>query len=96
MLMSRVPGDLAFLAPRFTDLIGTLGVHQALPSVTEVKLYDFLAALLLRSLYRIEVARGVVETNTYSERVANRQVEQTVRKLKMSDAEIQILDDMLR
>merc|ERR1712176_938896 len=54
LLNSRIPADLAFLAPRLQELAQWIGVHQTLPSVAESQLYDLLAALLLRALLRVE------------------------------------------
>merc|ERR1719188_2135494 len=60
LLCSRVPGECSFLARRFHALVDALGVHQTLPPVTEAKLYDFLAALLLRATLRADAKRGAL------------------------------------
>merc|ERR1712062_115053 len=87
-------GTSLFLAPRFNDVIGALSVHQALPAVTEIVLYDFLASLILRAMFRIDVNRCAIEPNSYSEAVLDHQVKKTQNNFNISDDELQILDAM--
>jgi len=95
LLSARIPGDLTFLAPRLYEVASALSVHQTLPSVAESPLYDLLAALVLRSIYRVEVRRGRVVDNPDCSSLLDRNVEAAARRLSISDSELQTLDGML-
>jgi len=95
LLSARLPGDLTFLAARFHEVVSALSVHQTLPSVTESALYDLLAALLLRSVYRVDVRRGLVAESSHCTSLLDHQVEAAARTLSIADSELQVLDGML-
>lgn len=95
VLSERLPGDLTFLAPRFHDLVSALSVHQTLPSITESDLYDLLAALLLRALYRADTARGSRDANEHCISLLDRLVDTAVGRLGISEAEVQTLDGLM-
>merc|ERR1712062_659339 len=81
VLSERLPGDMTFMAPRFHDLVSAFSVHQTLPSITESDLYDLLAALLLRALYRADTARGSRDTNEHCVGLLDRLMDTAVRRL---------------
>jgi len=95
LLSSRLPGDLTFLAPRFHDVISALSVHQTLPSVTEGGLYDLVAALVLRAIYRIDVRRGQFTESVSSAAIIDRHVELAARHMSIAESELEVLDAML-
>lgn len=95
LLMLRVPGDAAFLAPRFHDVVRVLSVHQTLPLVTEMELWDLLGALLLRAVLQCDVCRGALETNPYCERVLNHRVETAAKGLGLAASELESLSGLL-
>lgn len=95
LLMARVPGEASFLSRRFLDIASILGVHQALPSVTESSLWDLLAALLLRAVLQCDVKRGVLEPNPYCEGVLNRKVSRAAQGLGISASELEQLVELL-
>jgi len=95
VLSERLPGDLTCLAPRFHDLVSALSVHQTLPSITESDLYDLLAALLLRALYRADTARGSRDANEHCIGLLDRLVDTAVGRLGISEAEVQTLDGVM-
>lgn len=95
LLMARVPGDCSFLTRRFHQVIFALGVHQALPSMSEVYLWDLLAVFLLRATLRCDVRRGVLDPNPFCERVLERQIRLAAEGLGISTDELSVLDTTL-
>jgi len=96
LLCSRLPGDLSFLGPRLYDVVLTLGVHQVLPPVTDVRLYDLLAALLVRALLRADVERGALREAPKSEEVLTRMLERAAEVLGISPERIEALDATMK
>mmetsp|Transcript_71119 Transcript_71119/g.126060 ORF Transcript_71119/g.126060 Transcript_71119/m.126060 type:complete len:544 (-) Transcript_71119:39-1670(-) len=94
MLTQRVPGDLAALAPRLSEVVASLGIHQALPAVTESDLYDLLGSLLLRVLLQAEVARGScgASTATRGKELLTQKVKQAAKNLRMTAGELAVLE----
>lgn len=92
LMTERVPGELTFLCPRLEVVVASFGVHQTLPSVAEFKLYDLLAALLLRAVFRAEVRRRAVDASDDHERVLQHRVNLAARALKVTDEELASLD----
>mmetsp|Transcript_10474 Transcript_10474/g.23786 ORF Transcript_10474/g.23786 Transcript_10474/m.23786 type:complete len:423 (+) Transcript_10474:43-1311(+) len=91
LLAVRVPFDLASLGTGLHRLTTLVGMHQPLPPVTEVKLYDLLAIVMLDGLYRAEVAaRGT--SNDGSLKVAiQRHLHSAAEAYGVSPEELQVL-----
>jgi len=96
LLSSRLPGELSSLAPRFHNVIAALSVHQTLPSVTESSLYDLLAALILRTIHRIDVREGREAASSHCELVLDQQVQAAAHRLGISDSELHGLDALFK
>eukprot|EP00811_Abedinium_folium_P012952 NODE_22029_length_725_cov_8.341137.p2 GENE.NODE_22029_length_725_cov_8.341137~~NODE_22029_length_725_cov_8.341137.p2 ORF type:complete len:158 (+),score=35.94 NODE_22029_length_725_cov_8.341137:111-584(+) len=90
LLTERVSGELSFLAPRFNDIISALSVHHPLPCVTEHDLYDLLAAVLLRAIFRADMQR-LGDRDTYSERLLERQLEDAAHRAGVAPDEVEAI-----
>ncbi|CAK0891087.1 unnamed protein product, partial [Prorocentrum cordatum] len=98
LLGERIPPDLGFLGASFYALLAAISVHEALPSVAERALYDLLAALLLRAVYRADVQRGVLTSDEIASARLDRLVQDpgTAQRFGVSAAEVETLDAILR
>mmetsp|Transcript_34928 Transcript_34928/g.88852 ORF Transcript_34928/g.88852 Transcript_34928/m.88852 type:complete len:522 (-) Transcript_34928:25-1590(-) len=95
LMLDRVPGDVSFLTRRFHDVVMVLGVHQALPSVTEADLWELLASLLLRAVFMCDVRRGSQDPNPYCEKILNHKVSVAAKQLGLSAPELAQLEELV-
>lgn len=95
LLQARVNPEATFLAPRFQQVLDALWVHQTLPSVADLQLYDLLAAVLLRAVYRADQARGACHASAEVEVVLEREARATAKAYGVSDIELELLDEVL-
>jgi len=95
VLLQRVPGDLAFIAPRFLQVVSALQLHETLPPVTDALLYDLLAALILRAVLRADVSRKIRPYYQRDETISCRQVEDAAAQCGMQDDELRWLEKQL-
>jgi len=95
LLTSRLPGELSFLAGRWYELASALSVHQTLPSVTEHRLYDLLAAILIRRLYESDAAAGT-QPDSYVRKRLNHQVEEAAKAFGISEKELHVLQQLVQ
>merc|ERR1711972_1242820 len=92
VLLERLPGDLSFLAPRVVQVICAFQLHKTLPPVTDVLLYDLLAALLFRAILRADVVRKVRHRSKQDAAILSKQVEDAARKCDMQAADLKALE----
>jgi len=91
LLSSRLPGEFSFLASRFYHLVSNLGVHQTLPSVTEHRLYDLLAAILINQLYHMEVKRGLFDLDSFQAELLDVRMKEAASAFNISEEDLQML-----
>jgi len=95
VLLQRVPGDLSFIAPRLLQVVSAFQLHEALPPVTDVLLYDLLAALMIRAVLRADVSRKIRPYSQREETIACRQVEHASAQCGMQEDEFRWLETQL-
>jgi len=91
LLSSRLPGEFSFLASRFYHLVSNLGVHQTLPSVTEHRLYDLLAAILINQLYHMEIKRGLFDLDNFQAELLDVRMKEAASAFNISEEDLQML-----
>jgi len=96
LLSSRLPGEFSFLASRFYHLVSNLGVHQTLPSVTEHRLYDLLAAILINQLYHMEIKRGLFDLDNFQAELLDVRMKEAASAFNISEEDLQMLLQLVR
>jgi len=96
ILGARIPAELGGLAPALQQFTRAMGAHQPLPLVTEAKMYDFLASLLLKVILELEMNRGRCSADTYGKTLLQRQLQSASQALNLTDEEVRILEATIR
>ncbi|CAK9024110.1 unnamed protein product [Durusdinium trenchii] len=94
LLTSRLPGEFSFLASRFYELVSSLGVHQALPSITERALYDLLAAVLLRGLYLSDAQRGLYVRDEVQVELLEQRMKEAAQCYGIAEEELKMMTQL--
>jgi len=92
ILLDRVPGELSSLSQRLSEVVLALALHETLPPITETALYDLLAALLLRTIYRADVARKARAGDHHHEAVLSKRLGDAVQACNIADDELAALE----
>lgn len=95
LLTSRLSGEFSFLATRFYEFVSSLGVHQTLPSVTEHRLYDLLAVILMLQLYRMDARRGLFELDDSHVKSLESRMKEAATAFNISEKDLEILLELV-
>merc|ERR1711924_424808 len=69
-----------------------MGLHETLPPITETSLYDLLAALLLRTIYRADVARKARAGDRHHEAVLSKRLGDAAQACDIASDELTALE----
>jgi len=95
ILLERIPGELSFLRDRFLEVVRAFQLHETLPSVTEVVLYDLLAALIVRAIWRADTERGIRPRDPYVDALVVRRLEHAAQVCQIQAVELKALEIQL-